>query len=421
MSMQPPSRHRPVLLAQVGGEWIRGSERCLLDLAGGLAERGYRPVVWANAQTLVEAARAQGFEALHFEAPGDIGGGPFLPPRALLAQGRAVMARVRPVLVHCNMIQTIKWLLPPARQARVPVMAHLHLPTSAHERNWAWLHQVNLVVGVSRYTVEGLLADGMPPERVQVIYNAVDARRFAGPGLSWPASARSTDGLLRVVAMGSLIHRKGYDILLRAFAQAQRQLPQLRLRLAGAGPEDAALRALAEQLGLAKLVDFAGEVRDLGAFYAAGADIFVTASRLEAFNLALVEAGFVGVPPIVSDIPPHREVLGDVDLAPVVPVERVDALAAAILRLAGAAALREQIGERFMQRVRQEFSLERYQVEHAEACDRLLARPAASHAWLGSWHWPRSYGRWIAASLQKRVGLRRRHAEMSCGSFSEAR
>jgi glycosyltransferase involved in cell wall biosynthesis len=85
--------------------------------------------------------------------------------------------------------------------------------------------------------------------------------------------------------MGRLHADKGFDVLLRAIAL----LPRGHVYLAGAGPEEAALRALAAELGITARVSFLGWRRDIGALLAA-ADIFICSSRHEPLGNIVLEA-----------------------------------------------------------------------------------------------------------------------------------
>ncbi|NEW89184.1 glycosyltransferase family 1 protein [Rhodopseudomonas sp. WA056] len=86
--------------------------------------------------------------------------------------------------------------------------------------------------------------------------------------------------------------------------------PTWRLALAGNGPDEARLRALAEQLGVADRVSFIGEISpEQIADFLACLDVFVFPSLAETFGLAAVEAAHAGIPVVANDLPVLREVL----------------------------------------------------------------------------------------------------------------
>lgn len=112
-----------------------------------------------------------------------------------------------------------------------------------------------------------------------------------------------------VVTFGRLHVQKGFDVLLSAFSRVRAQRPKARLLLIGAGPEEARLRILAEQLGLR--VDTAGAEADVilpglrpnPLRYLQVGRVFVLPSRFEGLPNALIEALASGVDILASDCP----------------------------------------------------------------------------------------------------------------------
>ena len=145
-----------------------------------------------------------------------------------------------------------------------------------------------------------------------------------------PSGERKPEpGLL--VAVGRLIHAKGFDLLLEALAH----VPGASLDLLGDGPERAALEAQATRLGLADRVRFAGDVPDP---YPAmlRAQALVLSSRREGAGNVLIEAMALGVPVIATDCPSGpRVLLRDGVCGVLVPCGDPPALAQAIVRLLG--------------------------------------------------------------------------------------
>jgi glycosyltransferase involved in cell wall biosynthesis len=127
----------------------------------------------------------------------------------------------------------------------------------------------------------------MPPSLFTTIYNPV--RPAAQPGsddLSIANALWGTDDA-RILTVGSLKDQKNHALLLRAYAAMSR--PEVRLMLLGQGTNEAALRGLASDLGIADRVIFAGFHPDPAPFYAT-ADMFVLSSDHEGFGNVLVEA-----------------------------------------------------------------------------------------------------------------------------------
>jgi glycosyltransferase involved in cell wall biosynthesis len=118
---------------------------------------------------------------------------------------------------------------------------------------------------------------------------------------SFPARTRRPGGTDRfeIVTVGSLQHKKGYDLLVRALAD----LPSddWRTTIVGDGRERNRLRTLADELGLASRIEFSGVLsRDRIMQALMDADVFVSSSRQETFGVAVAEALSVGVPVVVT-------------------------------------------------------------------------------------------------------------------------
>ncbi|WP_027284191.1 glycosyltransferase family 4 protein [Rubritepida flocculans] len=159
------------------------------------------------------------------------------------------------------------------------------------------------LIVTSPLSARGLEAFGVAPDRVGVVEPGTDpaprARGSGGPGC-------------RILSVGSLIPRKGHDVLLRALAR----LADLdwTLRIAGPAPDPVhadGLRALAEELGLARRVAFLGALQGaaLEEEYAR-ADLFALATHYEGYGMAAAEAQARGLPLAITTGGAIAEVVG---------------------------------------------------------------------------------------------------------------
>ncbi|HTP39349.1 MAG TPA: glycosyltransferase [Steroidobacteraceae bacterium] len=131
-----------------------------------------------------------------------------------------------------------------------------------------------------------------------------------------------------VGGVGRLARSKGWDILIRAFRDAQ--LPGARLAILGEGRERARLARLARGLNVA-LPGFRAQVKD----YYQAFDLFVCPSRSEPMGRVIMEALDAGTPVIASDAKGPKEILAEYP-GELVPIGDVRALAAALQRAASA-------------------------------------------------------------------------------------
>src|SRR5262249_12874847 len=138
-----------------------------------------------------------------------------------------------------------------------------------------------LVVGVSWQVIDDFVADSMPPSRIRVIYNGVDESRLLRSPINLRTVLNIPATAFVVATTGSLIERKGHDVLIRAFhALPSEPVPQ-HLLIAGDGPERKALEDLTASLGVADRVHFLGYMDDMPQVYQA-ADLFALATRGDA-------------------------------------------------------------------------------------------------------------------------------------------
>jgi glycosyltransferase involved in cell wall biosynthesis len=295
-------------------------------------------------------------------------------------------------------------IVPAARGLRIPVVAHVHIPMTPVERLHLLVHQTDAVVGVAEHVVAELAAEGMPADRVRVIPNAVDeARLAAGDATGLRAALGIPAGACVAASVGSLIRRKGHDVSVRAVARARASGADVRLLVCGDGEEAGSLRTLAADLGAGDSVHFLGLRGDVGAVLRDASDLYVSAARDEALPLNVLEAQWAGLAAVCSDIPAHHEAMQPGRTGVLVPGEDANALAAAIVALAGDPARRAAMGAAGRALVRDQFTMDRYVSRFAALYDELLARPAAAYGWVRGARWPKAYTAWLVGAARRRL------------------
>ncbi|MDE2197289.1 MAG: glycosyltransferase, exosortase A system-associated [Gammaproteobacteria bacterium] len=185
---------------------------------------------------------------------------------------------------------------------------------------------------------EGLRADlagrGISAEKITVIPNAVDLSRFAVQTRpdSELTGKYALQGGFTLGFAGSFYGYEGLDVLLRAMPQIVRAFPRARLLLVGGGPQEPALKALAVDLGLDRVVHFAGEVPhgDIARYYSV-MDVMVyprLSRRLTELVTPLkpLEAMALDKPVVASDVGGHRELISDGNNGYLFPAGSVEAL-----------------------------------------------------------------------------------------------
>ena len=258
----------------------------------------------------------------------------------------------------------------------------------------ATARRADAFVAVSRAIRDELLGAGAPPRAVCCISNGVDTERFRPAGAAERLALRATLGLdgsrgaLLVTYAGRLAPEKGVDVLVDAWPSVVARIPA-RLLIVGQGEEEARLRLRARALGVAASVVFAGGVAD-AAPHLRAADASVLPSRSEGMPLALLEAMACGLPVIATGVGGSVEVLGGGGLGLLVPPERPEALAAALVGVLGDPALRQRLGPAARAHVLEHHALDLV-VDRLVALYRALAARRARGAGLAqAWDlWPR--------------------------------
>ena len=254
--------------------------------------------------------------------------------RALIGLFSGAFRSDRPDIIHVHSFGAIRYARLLSARYRIPFVVTEHvswferglLSEKDLRRIAADYRRSSAVIAVSRG-----LADRIRPLcalPVRIVPNAVDDRFFRTD------LTREEGDAFSFLSVGSLDKNKGMDVLIRAFAEARKTCPRIRLTIAGDGPEREALSALAEELGAADAVRFTGRVsRERCAELYAACGAFVLASRVETFGLVLAEAMACGRPILMTDTGARRELVTE-DTGLAVDIDDAEALAAAMTEFA---------------------------------------------------------------------------------------
>ncbi|MDB6000487.1 MAG: hypothetical protein JWP52_2186 [Rhizobacter sp.] len=171
------------------------------------------------------------------------------------------------------------------------------------------------------------------------------------------------DGLMRLGTLGRLHHSKQYAVLLRAFARAREfdagLAARIELLFAGDGPERTSLQTLADSLGVGAAVRFIGFVERPSAFLV-GLHGYLQTSLKEGFCIAAHEAMQAGLPVIATRVGQLAYSVRPGQTGWLCDVGDVDALARAMLAMAGNPALSAQMGLAARACVLERYSLARF-------------------------------------------------------------
>ncbi len=199
--------------------------------------------------------------------------------------------------------------------------------------------QAQVVIAVSDKVGKDLLEIGVPPERLQVIFNGVDLQEFS-PGVSDRSLWNLPQNVPLALFAGDIrIPRKNLDTVLHALVK----VPDLHLAVAGI-TEGSPYLQLAASLGLNERVHFLGLCDDVPELMKA-VDFLVFPSRYDPFGLVVIEAMACGLPVITAVTTGAAELVKPEAGIVLSDPNDTEALAEALSSLASDRTLRSQMGQ----------------------------------------------------------------------------
>lgn len=236
-----------------------------------------------------------------------------------------LLKRERVDIVHAHSSRDA-WLAGAAgRLLGVPVFRTRHLLTRIGGR-YVYTHLTDRVITVSEGVRQYLISRGVPGDKITSVPTGINLKRFDA-GRTDLADMRARFGIPRetyVIGIIAVLRRaKGHRFLLQAVKQLAPEFPQIKLLIAGTGPQEQNIRNLIKELSLEDHVMMLGHQDDIPSLLKT-LDVFVLPAQEEALGTALIEATAMGVPVIATKIGGIPEVLGEAGLLFV--SEDVDAL-----------------------------------------------------------------------------------------------
>jgi glycosyltransferase involved in cell wall biosynthesis len=218
---------------------------------------------------------------------------------------------------------------------------------------YRWLERfADRIACNSESTARAVIAARHPSERIAIVPNGIDLKRFS------PPTTRSRGKPIRLVCIASLRPEKGVADLVRALAPVLSS-GQAGLTIVGDGPERRRIEPLITELGLDAAVRLAGALVDVVPTLHES-DIYVSAAHFEAFGIAVAEAAATGVPAVCFAAPGGlAEVVVDGITGYLIPVGHIGEFCSAVIRLCEDHALREQFGAAAREHV-----LRHFQIDH---------------------------------------------------------
>lgn len=220
----------------------------------------------------------------------------------------------------------------------------------------------------------------LPGHPVLLCPNGIDVAQYA----RHPRAPADAAAPLKLVYIGRLAAEKGLYEVLAGLERARRRGINVRLALAGSGPDQARLRRFAEERGLGADVAFVGAVHgDEKVRLLCASDVLVLASHAEGLPYALLEGMAAGTPVITTRVGAIPDVVTERTHGLFVPLRDPEAIARAIETLAADRAMLERMREPCRQRIASGYSLGRlagrFRNIYAEICAARQMKPLTRH------------------------------------------
>ncbi len=341
---------------------VGGAERCLANLALGLAENGAIPAVFAldhrpkpNRDALVVQLEKAAIP-VHF-----LGCSNKWHFASAVRSLRRALEQFQPhiiqsMLFHANVVTQLA--LPPPFRSRWCAGIRVADPSRVRqliERNA--LRRAERVVCVSRKVADLAAARlKVPTQRICVIPNGVDTQAVVAlepadlAELGVPRSQRA------ITCVARLAPQKGIDLLLRAAPRVLSALPGHDLLLVGDGPQAGELRQMANGTAVANRIHFCGWQPNPAEILLAS-DLLVLPSRWEGMPNVLLEAMACSRPVVCTRVEGVVQVLGPLAAHQTAPVDDAQVLSDKIVAILQNAQLAAQLGADNRARVAAQFSL----------------------------------------------------------------
>jgi glycosyltransferase involved in cell wall biosynthesis len=351
-----------------------GAERTLVDLANGLDHDRYDVTVWTifeqnplaellddavTLRTLGIDGKTPGDDDHYVTGARDPTGYVEAPIRFLLAVRAARPDVLQSFLLFDNVIARLAGRVSPGTTVVSGVRSvETDPPLARRLLDRATLPLADHVVSNSQSGAERAVERGVPPERVDVIWNGRDIDRYRSgdpAGLHEEFDIPETAPVVGTV--GRLIERKGHHDLVAAWPAVVERFPDARLLIVGDGPQRGRLRKQATDLGCSDRVVLTGMRDDVPALLALF-DVFVLPSYFEGLPGALIEAMGAERPIVTTPVDGSGELVGNYQHGLHVDVGAPAEVAWAVIRLLETPELADSLGRRAGERAEDECTVE---------------------------------------------------------------
>jgi glycosyltransferase involved in cell wall biosynthesis len=394
-------------LAAIGGVDAGGQNVHVAELAAGLVRLGHSVSVYTRLDDADLAERmttSAGYEVVHVPAgpAAPVSKDDLWPHMAAFGHHLTEMLKFRqPDVVHAHFWMSAWAAARAVRRLNLPLVVTFHALGSVKRRyhgpaDTSPLNRIRVEVAVAGAAdrilatateeVRELALLGVPSSKVSVVPCGVDLEHFTPtPTTDVSPSVPKRRCRYRLLSVGRLVPRKGYEIMIEALTW----LPETELLIAGGAgsgdltpePEHDRLVAVAEGLGVADRVRLIGQIAraDMPALLRS-ADLVVCSPWYEPFGIVPLEAMACGVPVVASAVGGMLDTVVDGVTGTLVTPRDPVALAEAVGPLLEAPSRRAEFARAGLDRVRSCYSWDRVAADTAAVYQQTVIRQGTRHA-----------------------------------------
>jgi D-inositol-3-phosphate glycosyltransferase len=391
-------------LAAIGGVDAGGQNVHVAELAAGLVRQGHSVAVYTrrdDAELAERVTTSAGYEVVHVPAgpAAPVPKDDLWPHMAAFADHLTEMLKFQqPDVVHAHFWMSAWASARSSRRLNVPLLVTFHALGSVKRRyqgpaDTSPLNRIRVEVAVAGAAqhiaatatdeVRELALLGIPSAKVSVVPCGVDLEHFTPNGTTRASpSIPERQSRYRLLSVGRLVPRKGYDIVIEALTR----LPETELLIAGGAdatpePEHDRLVAVAERFGVGDRVRLIGQVAraDMPALLRSS-DLIVCSPWYEPFGIVPLEAMACGVPVVASAVGGMLDTVVDSVTGALVPPRDPAVLAEVIGPLLASPSRRAEFARAALERVRSCYSWDRVAADTAAVYQQTARRLGADQA-----------------------------------------
>jgi glycosyltransferase involved in cell wall biosynthesis len=349
----------------------RGGQSQVRYTVLGLRALGHRAALVADPSGALFQRMSEGLDLVPLSTRGEI-------DIAAAWRLSRVLKQLRPEVLHAHdpggvaMAATALSIASPRPRPALVASRRIEFPIARNSFSTWKYSQVDRFLAISRAVRDRLIADRIPPLKIEIVHEGVDVDRLISlPHGNLHAALFLPTHSPIVATIGALVAQKDHHTLVDAAAIVVKQVTDVRFVILGEGDLRPHLEKQIKHLHLERHVFLAGFRADVLELLK-DVDVFALSSTHEGMCTSLLDAMAAEKPAVATAVGGVPEVVADMETGFLVAPREPEALAARIVQLLKDQALRRRMGRAGLERVRRLFTVERMVQETVSAYQKLV-------------------------------------------------